>query len=390
MESLISKMDKKVKFLFFGLLGLLVATLLFLFATMGSKTALLRQYQAIEENSRQEKEILTKKTNEAIAEKSTLEGKLDALQKDFDKITQEKDDLERKYSMLSKERAELIERLKRKETARAAPATQEKAMPVTEDTYWAGVLKEKSGLEVRVADLKEKLDTLRLNVEELKRDKAALEFEVSNLSRDKKDLEGRMGYGENVTDSLSSELVREKKDKRQLLEELKSLKNEHAILLRQLKTLNNQKAALATRLQEAEQAKLNLEKRVANMNEMLDYKLSQVMDVKKDLEDLQEGTEVSLPATKGSIELPPIVVRSAPTEVPAVKYNAKVMAVNKENNFIIIDLGEEQGLKPGTGFDVYRDDKKIASVEVVQIRKNVSACDIKQASTPINVGDEVR
>jgi len=385
MESLLSKMDRKVKFLFIGVAGLLAASLLFLFSTMGSRQALMRDYQAMKETWTRESEALTKKANMALGEKHSLESRLDALQKDFDRISQEKQDLENKYELVNKERDVLINKIKQRE------AVAETKPPVAEDAYWAGVLREKSGLEIRVTNLKEQLDSLKINLEELKRDKAALEIEVRSLSQEKKDLEGRITYNGKVADDLSFELVREKKDKRQLLDEVKALKNEHAILLRQLKTVNNQRAALEKRVQETEQAKTGLEERLNNMNDMLEYKLSEVMDVKKDLEKIQEGAQMSPPTSKGSIELPPIIVRSAAGGVAApVTYKGKVVAVNKENNFIIIDLGEEDAVKPGIGFNVYHNSNKIAFVEIIQTRKNVSACDIKQASASINVGDEVR
>lgn len=385
MESLLSKMDRKVKFLFIGIAGLLAASLLFLFSTMSSRQALMRDYQTMKETLARESEALTKKANMALGEKRTLESRLDALQKDFDKIAQEKQDLEKKYELINKERDVLINKIKQREVV------AETKPPVVEDAYWAGVLREKSGLGIQVANLKEQLDSLKINLEELKRDKAVLELEVRSLGQEKKDLEGRMSYGGKVTEDLSTELVREKKDKRELLEEFRVLKNEHAVLLRQLKTVNNQKAALEKRVQEAEQAKTALDKRLNNMSDMLEYKLSEVMDVKKDLEKIQEGAQISPPTSRGSIELPPIIVRSAPGGVPApVTAKGKVVAINKENNFIIIDLGEEDGAKPGMGFNVYHGSNKIGFVEIIQTRKNVSACDIKQASTSINIGDEVR
>lgn len=379
-------MEKKVKFLFIGLGGLLAVSLLFLISTIGSKQALLREYTSTKERLTRENEALVQKANAALEDKRRLEERLLSIQKDLDRVSQEKDEIQKKYELAIKEREELIEKLKLKK-----PEAEARPPAVTEDAYWAKILREKAGLETQVSNLKNELDNLRMVLEEAKRDKAAMELEIKNLNRDKQNLENRVIYNDKVTDSLSSELVREKNDKRQLQDELKALKSEHAVLLRQLKTLNNQKASLEARLREAEQAKAALDKRIKDMNEMLEYKLSQVMDVKKDLEQIQEGAKISPPTSKSYIELPPIVVRSGGVTQPAPTiYKGKVLAVNKENNFIIIDLGEEEGLKPGVNFDVYHDNTKIATVEVIQTRKNVSACDIKQASTTINVGDLVQ
>ena len=72
------------------------------------------------------------------------------------------------------------------------------------------------------------------------------------------------------------------------------------------------------------------------------------------------------------------------------KLIGKVLAVNREHNFVVIDLGEEQGIKPGQLFDVIREGKSIATVEVIQTRKSVSACDIKEQDTNVWVGDTVK
>lgn len=380
-------MDKKIKFLFIGLVGLLVASLAFLFSIMGSRQALIRNFESEEENLRRENEALSKKTGTAVSEKRVIEERLEALQKDFDKITQDKQDLEKKYELVNKERNDLINKLKQ----RRPTIVERKAPVVEEDTYWAGVLKEKTALGIQVSNLKQQLDNLKINVGELKRDKATLELEVSNLDGDKRDLENRIIYAEKVTDSLSSELVREKTSKRVLRDELKALKREHILVLRQIRTLNNQRAYLENKLKGAEQAKSELQERIVHMNEMLEYKLSQVMDVKEDLEKLQKGVEVTATG-RGSIELPPIIVRSGPEEkvIPSLGVTGSVLAINKENNFIIVDLGEENGIKPGVNFSVYRNDERLATVEVIQARKNVSACDIKQSFAPIKVGDQIK
>ncbi len=89
-------MGKKERLLFFGLLGLLAVALILLFATAGSKQAVVRDYQKMKENLSRDNEALVKKTNMALDEKRTLESRLDALQKDFERINREKQDLEKR------------------------------------------------------------------------------------------------------------------------------------------------------------------------------------------------------------------------------------------------------------------------------------------------------
>ena len=57
---------------------------------------------------------------------------------------------------------------------------------------------------------------------------------------------------------------------------------------------------------------------------------------------------------------------------------------------MIIDLGQDAGIKMGDTFKVYKQGKAIGTIEVVQVRQTISACDIKEEITAIEAGDTVR
>jgi len=104
---------------------------------------------------------------------------------------------------------------------------------------------------------------------------------------------------------------------------------------------------------------------------------------------------VSEDKPKGSVELPAIVVRSLPPSEEKVKTESsssigKVLAVNPDSNFVVIDLGVSSGVKAGDTFNVYRDGKSIGLIEVIQTRGNISACDIKKKNTVLKIGDSIK
>jgi hypothetical protein len=121
-----------------------------------------------------------------------------------------------------------------------------------------------------------------------------------------------------------------------------------------------------------------------------------------EMENLREELESGLTRqteNKESVELPAIVVR--PSQISgkvgppqqaqtAPLLSGKILAINKENKFVIIDLGQDHGVKIGDTFGVSRADKPIANIEVIQTRKEISACDIRSETAPINVGDIVQ
>jgi hypothetical protein len=122
-------------------------------------------------------------------------------------------------------------------------------------------------------------------------------------------------------------------------------------------------------------------------------KFSQVDSAKKGLETGAKSQASGAPAEfKESVDLSPIVVRPG-SEVPETTKPSvlgKVLAVNKENNFVIVDIGEDAGIKVGDTFAVYRNDDQVATVEVIRASKTVSACDIKRQSTPLKIGDIIK
>jgi hypothetical protein len=68
----------------------------------------------------------------------------------------------------------------------------------------------------------------------------------------------------------------------------------------------------------------------------------------------------------------------------------KILSVDRDNNFVVIDLGIDVGIKIGDTFQVYRGDRIIATIEVIQARRGIAACDIKKEYLSIIAGDTVR
>ncbi len=389
-------MDKKIRLMVIGLIAITVVSIISAFYILGSKEVLRREYLSVRETLTKENESLAKKANQALEEKRNFEEKLGALKKELDRIQAERQELQTKYEVVNKERDELLEKFK-KGTMLTGSEAQPSALlvtPPTEETYWAGVLKEKAELAISLSSLKEALSRLKIIAEELKKDKQALELEIKNLNQDRQHLESRLSYTQQLVDSLSTELVREKNDKYTIENELNNLKKEQSALTRKFNALNEEKFSLEKKLQLAQESKAELDKRLQEANAMLEKKVVEIEEIKRKIETAEGKAASASLSQRESVELPPIVVRSeeAPqaTAKEPKKLIGKVLAVNREHNFVVIDLGEEQGIKPGQLFDVIREGKSIATVEVIQTRKSVSACDIKEQDTNVWVGDTVK
>ena len=82
------------------------------------------------------------------------------------------------------------------------------------------------------------------------------------------------------------------------------------------------------------------------------------------------------------MELPPIVVKPNIPGLRAVQ--GEVVAVNRDESFVVVNIGEDTGIVPGTLLKVYRADVNIATLEVIETRKEICAADINEV-----VGDYV-
>lgn len=54
--------------------------------------------------------------------------------------------------------------------------------------------------------------------------------------------------------------------------------------------------------------------------------------------------------------------------------NGKILELNREYNFVIINLGKEDGVKKGMIFLVYRERKLIGKVEAEEVFQDMSSC----------------
>ena len=377
-------MQDKTKFIIIGLIGLLVISIFIGLQAFGGKQVAERERDAL----KKENDSLAMKVNESFQEGQRFRDKLNGLSEAMDKVTQEKDELQGKYLAVMKEREELAEKLK----VKPAVATMASPAPLADDAYWAGILKDKTDLELQIDNLRKDFRDMQIKNEELQRDKATLELEVRNQMRERQDYKRQMEYNQKLMDSISQDLVREKNDKFQIEDSLKTIKAENLTLRSQLKSLNNRKIVLERKLAGLQAKSVNLEKGFNQMGDVLKDKMSQIDSLKRQVEPARVST-FPLEKKEESVELPAIVVRPqagvAVEEAPS-SLSGKVIAVKRDNNFVIVDLGENDGLAVGNTLQVFRNTEMIADIEIIQARKDISACDIKKETTPIKIGDAVR
>jgi len=382
-------MEQKIKFLLLGLVGIIIISFVFLAQVMTAKQQVMRQRDDLQK----EKTILENKVGKLEESLRANESKFISLNSELKRVNKEKEDLQVKYDSVKKTSDELVDKINQ---LKSKPSSTSTATPQTNDAYWGSILQEKADLEMQLASVRNELRSILITNEQLQREKSTLELQLKSLLRESEDSKRQMDYNKKIMDRISEDLVTERNDKMKIQESLKTLKNENATLLRQVENLNSRKIDLEQKLRQIQEDRASLERKFHDMENLLNNNISQVTELKDKLESKvtsPQGLPQPQAVRKESVELSPIVVRPQGTGVAkndSASSVGRVLATNKEGNFVIIDLGEDAGIKMGDAFSVYRDGNKIANIEVIRTSKSVSACDIKRQDTPIKIGDSIK
>ena len=190
---------------------------------------------------------------------------------------------------------------------------------------------------------------------------------------------------------MSRNLVNEREARKSLSDEIGKLRDENISLKRELIMANKDKIRLQDKLKDTIQKKEALQKMVGEVKDVLKEKKMMFSEIESQLTKAVGADTKS--KESASVELPPIVVKSNASgkSLTGKPLKGEVLAVNKNDNFVIIDLGENSGIKPGSKFNIVRSGSTIGNVEVIETRREISAADIKEVNKgyTIREGDTV-
>ena len=401
-------MDKKTKLIVIILGILTIIGGLFAFQINNEKQALIKRYTREINELSERNERLTQQAAQSEQDRKRIQSALDSAKRDLDNIASERKEWKKKYDLISKEKDQLLEKIsilsqelakKPGAIARAKPAPEAagRLAVAEEEAYWSHIIKEKAGLELRLDYLNEDLTNIKLEFEQTRRENHDLELALSKLEQIRDDLQRQLEYNEKLANNLSSDLAREVNDKQFLLEQFNKIKRENSSLRTQIKELATTKLALEKGLVKLRDEKDTLDKRIFETEQVLGNRIDDILELKEDLENARVGDLDIIGSTLNSVQLPPIIVRTqagmaSRAGVPkGIKEKlGRIVSINEGNNFVVIDLGENSGIQMKDRFNVYRGLKQIATIEVIQLRRDIAAADIVKKQGKIEVGDLVK
>ncbi len=219
-------------------------------------------------------------------------------------------------------------------------------------------------LEAALSELEQNTESVHLDmqkyemiIDSIQEEKTYLEEMLINKT---KDVERLKKYPQEATASSTDELA----DKIRLKdEEIKRLAERNQVLLDKLDTFYR---AVNEKISEISVAKITLEETLTNARKALEA----------------EWSAVNL----GSISLGAGANAARPP-----KTEGRVLAVNQEHGFVVVDLGRADNLTTGSILSVTRSGQAVATLSVLESRDTMAACNIKelQPGSTIAMNDTV-
>jgi chromosome segregation ATPase len=336
-------------------------------------------------NLLKEKDALTGEVNslrnryqQVEAERDDLAGRLSVVGDELSQVEQERDSLNRRVDEISQERDTLVERLSKspRKTVEIMHQQQDQSSQadVASEEHWADFVKKKAALEVTLAGLNKSLLDAKNKIAELGKNNKELSIKIDQLTKEKQRLSESIKFKERTLRVMSMDLVSEREERSVAVKEVGKLRGENIGLKRELVLANKEQMKLQNDFKSTLNRKDALERRIMEAENVLREKSLAFEELQGRLRQAIAGGRKIIASESAAVELPPIVVK--PTIPGLGGIRGEIIAVNREENFVVIDAGEASGLRPGAILKTMRGNREIATLEVIETRREISAADV--------------
>lgn len=198
--------------------------------------------------------------------------------------------------------------------------------------------------------------------EKLKRVKAEEELKIT--IDEKKVLEIKLNREIKEKEAVKQELAQEKKRSSSLEEQLKEKEKQLEEALNKIEEKEKIINGTLTKLEDEKKRSLKFE-------EELQHLYTKLTSLTKENRELRKRLKSRFSSSPPIIELEKIVV----TTVPRGVKEGKILLINKEFNFIIINLGMDD-VKKGDRVSIIREGKLIAEAQVERVEEKICAATV--------------
>ena len=233
-------------------------------------------------------------------------------------------------------------------------------------------------------------------------EKQELEQQLSEVRKAKQQVEADLSHSREQLTQLNQQLAKESQakealaksmDDRQheidrLMKDLEQARAEKTGLTDQVAKLQKEQQSFNEQLTQLQQAKTELETKLAQFSEHPTVELEKVVVTKPSA----AGQTARIPSTPATPDASAPVALSVAAPASPGLLQGQVVVVNRQYDFIVMDIGRNKGLEMGQEFQVSRGDQVLGRVKVEKIYDELSAASILPNSKKdaIKEGDLVK
>jgi archaellum component FlaC len=215
-------------------------------------------------------------------------------------------------------------------------------------------------------------DDVKGQLEDIQKSKTRIEDELARSRTELSAIQEKFSKAASEREALAKSVDDRQKEIDRISKDLTQAQAERKEFAAQLEELSSERDAMQQQLADLEQAKSDLESKVLQLSDKPTVELDKIVVTNDPL------------AAAGSA-LPAGVIAAGPM-------NGQVVVINREYDFIVMNLGKKQGLAIGQEFQVVRGDEVLGRVKVEKIYDELSAAAILPDSRKdtIREGDQVK
>ena len=384
-------MDKTLRSILWILVGLVVLSSLSTAWFFFAKEKLYNEYTNLEELFKSTMDKLGTELTVATREKTELKSKLQAIEERFNALEARHSGLKSDHEAAVSERDVLKKDLA--SIKKAKSFLEKRLREMESDMFVANLLKQKVGLEVEMQRLKNDIEPKDRELSRLKAESMDKDMKLAKLQEEKSAIEQKLKNSEQVAEIISADFLKEKdlnKDVKTISEQIET---ENSTLKSRISELGEIAKEYNSFLAEKE----NMKAKIASLQSDLEDKNQEINKFKVALQENAARSQETRAETYHSpeeVDLPPIRAQKiAKLTSPSLErvgettagLKGRIVTINKEHNFVVIDLGKQDGIDIGNRFNVYRGEMFLGSVEIIQARDRIAAADIKDIKEGMDI-----
>ena len=230
-------------------------------------------------------------------------------------------------------------------------------------------------------------DDLKARLEDAQQSKTKIEDELTRIRKDLAQSKEELTKAVEAQETLSRSIEDREQEVGRLKKDLDQAHNESTQITGRLSELQAERETMKQQLVDLERAKGELESKVMELSERPTVELEKVTVTNGQTPGAGPSAGVAQP-TGGGVALPVSAVSTASISAR----EGQVVVINREYDFIVMNLGKNHGLSVGQEFQVVRGNEVLGKVKVEKVYDELSAAAILPESkkNTMHEGDTVK